>query len=186
MRKPDQIFKFVNFMDHLIGGIRARTIAAIGTVSPGFLNLQYLYAPKLHCNLAGTPITIVGNCSNKLGEFTMVKFNMASIREFPYFKDKVKIDATFTQGDIIPTNWLVYTDWEKSKESIIGTLVPNFFIAYFGQDLPYDSIDNDDVMLGLALMGPGYKLWAETAKDAIKNFDDISTILTKINDDKQP
>ncbi len=69
---PDRVFKFANFMDHLIGGIRARTIAAIGTVSPGLLNLQYLYAPTLHCNLAGTPITVVGNCSNKPVEFTMI------------------------------------------------------------------------------------------------------------------
>ncbi len=37
--KPEQVFKFANFMDHLIGGIRARTIAAIGTVSPGCLSL---------------------------------------------------------------------------------------------------------------------------------------------------
>ena len=69
---PDQVFKFANFMDHLIGGIRAGTIAAIGTVSPGLLTLQYLYAPTLHCNLAGTPIAIVGNCSNKPVEFTMI------------------------------------------------------------------------------------------------------------------
>jgi hypothetical protein len=66
-------------MDHLIGGIRAGTIAAIGTLSPGLLNLQYLYAPKLHCNLSGTLVAIIGNCSNKLGEFTMIKINVASI-----------------------------------------------------------------------------------------------------------
>ena len=42
--KPDQVFKFTNFMDHLIGGIRAETIAATGTVTPGLLGLQNLYA----------------------------------------------------------------------------------------------------------------------------------------------
>ncbi len=61
MGKLDQVFKFTNFMDHVIGGIRARIITAIGTVSPGFLNFQYLYAPKLHCNLSGTPVAIIGN-----------------------------------------------------------------------------------------------------------------------------
>ena len=67
--KPDQVFQFENFMDHLIGGIRAGTIAALGTVVPGSLSLQYLYAPQLHCNLSGKPIAIIGNCSNKPGEF---------------------------------------------------------------------------------------------------------------------
>jgi hypothetical protein len=42
MGKPDQVFVFTNFMDHLIGGIRAETITALGTVTPGSLSLQYL------------------------------------------------------------------------------------------------------------------------------------------------
>jgi hypothetical protein len=133
---PDQVFKFANFMDHLIGGIRAGTIAAIGTVSPGLLTLQYLYAPTLHCNLDGKPIAIVGNCSNKPGEFTMIKIDVASIRDFPHFKDQKKMDATFTQSDTIPTDWLAGTIWAESEAPIVGTIVPNFFIVYFGQDPP--------------------------------------------------
>lgn len=77
--KPDQVFKFTNFMDHLIGGIRAETISALGTIAPGSLSLQYLYAPQLHCNLSGKPVAIVGNCSNKQGEFTMIKIDVVSI-----------------------------------------------------------------------------------------------------------
>ena len=65
--KPDQVFQFQNFMDHLIGGIRAGTIAALGTVVPGSLSLQYLYAPQLHCNLSGKPIAIVGNGQRREG-----------------------------------------------------------------------------------------------------------------------
>jgi hypothetical protein len=103
-------------MDHLIGGIRAGTIASTSTVSPGFQNLQYLYAPKLHCNLAGTLIAIVGNFSDKPGKFTMIKINVASIRDFLHFKDQKKMDATFTQSNIIPTDWLAGTIWAESKD----------------------------------------------------------------------
>jgi hypothetical protein len=103
-----------------------------------------------------------------------------------HFKDKAKMDPNLIQGDIIPTEWLASTEWEKSEDPIVGTLVPNFFIVYFGQDLPYGSIDDDEVMLKLALMGTGYELWAETAKDAINNFDDISIILDKIVDVEHP
>ncbi len=34
---PDQVFKFDNFLDYLTGGIRAKTIAVIGTINPGSL-----------------------------------------------------------------------------------------------------------------------------------------------------
>ena len=61
----DQVFTFDNFLDHLTGGIRANTIAAIGTINPGSLCLQYLFAPQIHYNLAGAPIAFIGNSSNK-------------------------------------------------------------------------------------------------------------------------
>ncbi len=65
----DQVFKFDNFLDCLTGGIRANTIAAIGTINPGSLCLQYLFAPQIHYNLSGEPIAFIGNSSNKKGEF---------------------------------------------------------------------------------------------------------------------
>ena len=178
--KPEQVFKFANFMDHLIGGIRARTIAAIGTVSPGRLSLQYLFAPQLYCDLSGNPVAIIGNCSNKPSEFTMIKIDVASIREFPYFKDDKTMDSNFTRGEAIPTDWLVSTDWSAFEDPIVGTLVPNFFIVYFGQDVPHGSITDDEVMLKLTKMGEGYELWAESAKDASDKSDDIAIIIDKI------
>ncbi len=65
MGAPDQVFKFDNFLDHLEGCIRAKTIAAIGTINPGSLCLQYLFAFQIHYNLSGAPIAFIGNSSNK-------------------------------------------------------------------------------------------------------------------------
>ena len=42
---PDQVFKFDNYLDCLTSGIRANTIAAIGTINPESLCLQSLFAP---------------------------------------------------------------------------------------------------------------------------------------------
>ena len=183
--KPKQVFKFDNFMDHLIGGIRAETIAALGTVVPGSLSLQYLHTPQLHCNLSGKPVAIVGNGSNNPGEFTMIKIDVASIRVFPLFKDKKTMDAVLNHGKDIPSDYLVNTDWSSFEDPIVGTLVPNFFIVYFGQDLPHGSIEDDEVMIQLACMGIGYELWAETAKDAIDKIDDILAVLDKIDDEEE-
>jgi hypothetical protein len=58
---PDQVFQFNNFLECLIGGIKANTISAIRTINPGSLGTQYLYAPQIHFNLAGKPIAFIGN-----------------------------------------------------------------------------------------------------------------------------
>jgi hypothetical protein len=36
------------YFDHILGGIGAGTIAALGTVAPGSYNLSYIYAPQVH------------------------------------------------------------------------------------------------------------------------------------------
>jgi hypothetical protein len=83
---PDQGFKFNNFLDRLIGGIKANTISAIGTINPGSLCTQYLYAPQIPFNLASNPISFIGNSSNKRGEFSLIKIDVTSICLFPYIK----------------------------------------------------------------------------------------------------
>jgi hypothetical protein len=59
MGAPDHVFKFKNFFDRLIGDIKANTISAIGTINPGSLCTQYLYAPQIHSNLASDPIAFI-------------------------------------------------------------------------------------------------------------------------------
>ncbi len=76
MGAPDQVFKFGNFLDHLIGGIKANTISNIGTINPGSLCTQFLYAPQIHFNLASNPIALIGNLSNKMGKFSLIKINV--------------------------------------------------------------------------------------------------------------
>jgi hypothetical protein len=129
----DQVFKFDNFLDHLLGSIRGNTITAIGTINPGFLCIQCLYAPQIHYNLSGKPIAFIGNSFNKEGEFSLIEINVTSIHLFPYIKDKATIDSNLTHGDAFPTDLLSFTEWVDFTNPIIGTLIPNFFLTYFGQ-----------------------------------------------------
>ena len=79
----DQAFsKGKGVLSHLVGGIRANTIAAIGTLAPGTSTVQYLFAPKIHYNLGGAPKSIVGNASKKLGEFSCVTMPISSLALF--------------------------------------------------------------------------------------------------------
>ncbi len=102
MGAPGQVFKFNNFLDRLIGGIKANTIFAIGTINPGSLCTQFLYALQIHFNLAGEPIAFIGNLSNKMGEFSLIKIDITSIRLFPCIKDKASMVGSLNHGDDLP------------------------------------------------------------------------------------
>jgi hypothetical protein len=166
MGAPDQVFKFDNFLDCLIVGIRGNTVVAVGTINPGLLCIEYLYAPQIHYNLSGKPIPFIRNLSNKEGEFSLMKINVASICLFPFIKDKATMDSALTHGDETPLELLSSTNWADFTDPIVGTLMPNFFITYFGQQLVYGDSDNE-VMTKLTCLGFGYKLWANTAKEAL-------------------
>jgi hypothetical protein len=150
---PDQVFKFDNFLDHLIGGIKANTIPTIGTINPGSLCTQFLCAPQIHFNLAGQPIAFIGNSSNKMGKFSLIKINVTSIYLFPKIKDKATMDASLNHGGDFPADLLSKTDWKDFKEPIIGTLISNFFITYFGQVLPHGNISDDKIKANLMHFG---------------------------------
>jgi hypothetical protein len=177
---PDQVFKFDNILDRLIGGIKANTISDIGTTNPGSLCTQYLYAPQIHFSLAGKPIAFIGNPSKKMGEFSLIKIDVTSIRLFPYIKDKMTMDDSLNHGDDLPMELLSKTDWNDFKEPIVGTLIPNFFITYFGQVLPHGNISDDKIKAKLVCLGTGYELWANTANDAVEKLDNILSVMDEI------
>jgi hypothetical protein len=177
---PNQVFKFDNFLNQLIGGIKANTIFTIGTINPGSLCTQYLYAPQNHFNLAGNPFVFIGNSSNKNGKFSLIKINIRSICLPPYINDKATTDTNLTHGDDMPMDWLSKIDWKHFADPIVGTLIPNFFITYFGQVLPHGHIIDDEIIAKLVHLGSVYELWANTTKDAVNKLDDILSVMEEI------
>jgi hypothetical protein len=142
---PNQVIKFNSFLDHLIGGIRGNTIAAIRIINLGPLCIQYLYAPQIHYKLSGKPITFIGNLSNKEGKFSLIKINVTSICLFPYIKDKATMDSILTHGDQFPEELISSTEWVDFNDPIVSTLIPDFFITCFGQQPAYGDLADDDV-----------------------------------------
>jgi hypothetical protein len=104
---PNQVVQFNNFLERLIRGIKANTISAIGTINAGSLCTQYLYALQIHFNLAGKPIAFIGNLSNKMGEFSLIKIDITSIHLFPYIKDKATMDISLNHGDDLPLGIII-------------------------------------------------------------------------------
>ncbi len=164
----------------MIGGIKANTISAIGTINLGSLCTHYLYAPQIHFNLANEPIAFIGNLSNKLGELSLIKIDVTSICLFPNIKDKATMDVSLNHGCDLPKKLLSKTNWNDFKEPIVGTLIPNFFITYFGKDLPHGDISDDEIKTKHICLGTGYELWANTANNAAKKLDDMLSVMEKI------
>jgi hypothetical protein len=91
---PDQAYNLlpIKYFDHILGGIGAGTIAALGTVALGSYNLSYIYAPQVHTNLSGNFLGFVGNASNKIGEFSCIHIHKDSFGFFQIINSKVNLE----------------------------------------------------------------------------------------------
>jgi hypothetical protein len=116
-----------------------------------------------------------------MGEFSLIKIDVTSIQLFPYIKDKATMDISLNHGDDLPKESLSKTDWNNFEEPIVGTLIPNFFITYFGQDLPHGDISENEIKAKLVQLGTGYELLANTANNAVKKLDNILSVVEEIN-----
>ena len=167
-------------LSYVIGGIKAKTIAAIGTVAPGSSIVQYLYAPKIHHDLGGEPKLIVGNASNKLGEFSCIYIPVASLRLFAFVAEEEKLDTLLKYILSVENEALANTDWFNTTPKYVCALLPNFFILYFGQNPPTGDITSDDVKMEFAMLGKGYKAWCTGAEEAITSSAKIATVLSNM------
>jgi hypothetical protein len=90
------------------------------------------------------------------------------------------MDNSLKHGDDLPKESLSKTDWNDFEEPIVGTLIPNFFITYFGQVLPHGDISDNKIKAKLVCLGTGYELWANTANYAVKELDNILSVMEEI------
>ena len=69
----------------IVNSIKVGTVAAVGIVS-GSLETMFIYNPQVHTKLDGTPVSILGNASNVIGEFTLVSLSLLPFTlRFGYF-----------------------------------------------------------------------------------------------------
>jgi hypothetical protein len=167
------------YYKYFLGGISSGTIAALGTIAPGG-HFQYLYAPQIYHDLGGEPIGIVGTLSNKIGKFSCIYITLGDFKCFPFVEATASMSKLLKHTDVIQLllEHLKFTKvWKSFVDPIRGTFLPNFFIVYFGQEIPQGSISSDDVKTAMAKMGTGYALWVSTVSNAIDNIDDINYVI---------
>jgi hypothetical protein len=180
---PEQAFNMQDsrekYLKNVLGGITPGSIVALGSIATGG-SFQYLYAPQIHHDLGGQPIGIGSTSSNKMGEFSCVYMNLSNFKLFPFVEPTASMSRLLKHTEVtqLSTNHLNHTtDWKDIADPIRGTLLPNFFIVYFGQEIPQRIITSDDEKTTMAKLGSGYDLWVSTVSDAIDNMDDIDYVI---------
>lgn len=183
---PDQVFRMDDFLSTLVTGIEKGMIAAIGTIDLGSSCLQYLFNLKIFHKLDGTVAAIIGNSSDMVGEFSLRKVDVASIRLFPVVGKRSRFQDSLILGEVLPADLLTDTAWSKEEtEPIVASVLPNFFPIYFGQQVVYGDIRNDEVNVSLAQLGIGYEIWATQALLAKERQDDIIHVVDTLGADKK-
>jgi hypothetical protein len=148
--------------------------------------MQYLFDLMIHHDLTGNPTTIIGNSSNKQGEFSLVKINIASFCLFPYLGSKGTFDTLLPHGNKLTVKLLDdLTDLKSFEEPIVATLVPNFFVVYYGQKVPNGDIPIDELKAKMIKLGTGHNLWARVIDERLSTnkIDEFLTVADKAKKD---
>ena len=99
---------------------------------------------------------IVGNASNKLGEFSCVYIPFTALKLFACIADERKLDTLLTYILHLENKALNNTDWYDSVDKkYVCALLPKFFILSFGQKSPTGDITLDNVKMEFATLGKG-------------------------------
>ena len=178
---PTQVFLYDDFIQAMIRGIDNGTIAALGTINNGSLCFKYLFSPKVHRDLSGKPRFIIGNASDEIGEFSLLKIDLVSIKQFTYIGKRTCFAPGMTLGADFTAAHLAHTTWEQSADSISAMVLPNFFPLYFGQEPVYGDIRSEDVRDSLGHLGQGYEIWVSGAYACTKNADDVVAVVDNIH-----
>ncbi len=147
---PEQAFNMQDsrekYLTYVLGGITAGSIVALGSIATDG-SFQYLYAAQIHHDLGGQPIGIVGTLSNKMGEFSCAYMNLRNFKLFPFMEPTASMSGLLKHTKVtqlLPEYLKHTTNWKDMADPIRGTLLPNFFIVYFGQEIPHGIITSDD------------------------------------------
>jgi hypothetical protein len=115
-----------------------------------------------------------------MGEFSCIYMNLSNFKLFPFVETTASMSGLLKHTEVtqlLPEHLKHTTDLKDMANPIRGTLLPNFFIVYFGQEIPHRIITSDDEKTTMAKLGSGYDLWVSTVSDAIINMDDIDYII---------
>jgi hypothetical protein len=106
------------YFNHILRGIGAGTIAALGIVTLGSYNLSYIYAPQVHTDLSGNFIGFVGNASNTITEFSCVHIPKDAFGFFQIIDYNVNVEEAMP-GHSLWREGMATREWVCTVETYV-------------------------------------------------------------------
>ena len=149
----DQAYSLTSMFEAVVKAIGANLIAGImGCQHSG--ELFHLFCPKVHYDTAGDPIAIIGNLSNTTGNFMCAQITRSGFSLFTAVGEMS--EAPPTHGDTIDPVIIAKTSFDVSNE-YVAYLIPSYVLIYWGMDVFYGNIIDDNLKLSISSLGPGYR-----------------------------
>lgn len=165
-------------LEALIEAIDSKTIAGIVTIASGTTEVSVLHFPICHRDGNGDVTHIIGNPSDKKGEFAMSKFDISCVRAVLHIGEDADVPPSSSPKVPIEVEHLVGTKYE-GMANMVGATITNFAVLPFqSQDLI--GIDITDANQMHAISTSVIFEWLGLANNHIENQDDIEKIVESV------
>ena len=154
--EPSQVYENSSSAAWIITQIRAKNALTIFRVDNN-CHWLHIVAPHIVNDIYDNPEWIVGNCSDVLGEYRLVKIHVTKLRYF----------AIMGEGNLLPVNPEVSESIEPShlrgepfaeEQDVKIASLPCYLVAFNGSKLPQGDVRSDESEAGMVDMGPGLSL----------------------------
>ena len=118
----------------------------------------HIVCPHLVNDINGHPEWIVGNCTDVLGEFSLIKVHISKLRYFPIIGQDNDLPVRSEVNESVPTSALRGGPLTTEDGAKIASL-PCWLVAFKGSKLPQGDVRSDKSESDMDYMGTGYKEW---------------------------
>ena len=123
-----QVYSSPEITDSLVKAIQAGHVSAIGSTDIN-TNLVYIINPRVHTDLDGKPIDIVGNASDTKNEFSLVRVSIQSLGYFIVIGEQDDLPADMIGPEAINEDCLATTSF--TELTVKAALMPNWVCFLF-------------------------------------------------------
>ena len=123
-------------------------------------HLHYVWNPQIVNNLTGQPTKIIGNASNKKGEFSLIELNLGALKYFVLPMLKTQAPDGMHSGTTLTKVIYKDTKWQDNDEgTMVVSIIPKILPIFFGMDVPYGSLHEEDVAVLFSNLGTAYEAY---------------------------
>ena len=180
--EPSQVYDMPDAAAWLLMQIKAGNASSIFRIDN---NCEWLHIihPQVVNDLHNNPEWIVGNSSDVLGEYRLIKIKVSQLRYFPIMGESNLLPVNPEASEAVEIARLRGGPLADEENVRIASL-PCWLVAYKGMNLPQGDIRSDESASDLECMGAGYKIWYLWALKHV-NTDRNDTLQNIIDDVKR-